>query len=174
MRIGLVSIALLMAALIAPAASAQTQSDGLIVRNERIGAIRLGDTLADVVSAFGQPTTAPVFVGQHGILTWSDGPGAGVRVDTWGAQNEVYSISVGRGGEGYATAEGVRVGMSEVDVRIRLGNPDHRIWLEVYQVWSLNYPGLELMLTPDSQVIAITVCLPSNQRRPTANRSWCA
>jgi hypothetical protein len=168
--------AALIAAFFAPAASAQAQSDGMIVRNERVGAVNLGDTPAEVIAALGQPGNSTFLGTQEGLITYCVGPcdsslfNHRLSLNTW--RNEVFRISVHT--SDYATPEGVRVGMSEMDVRIRLGDPSQRIWQDWAEAgeWNLHYPGF-LIAIDQSGVSRIEICQPRYQRRGRAGRLWC-
>jgi outer membrane protein assembly factor BamE (lipoprotein component of BamABCDE complex) len=169
--------AALIAAFFAPAASAQAQSDGVIVRNERVGAVNLGDTPAEVFSVLGQPSESRFLGPQEGVIWYCGGECSssnyrGLSLNTWGPQNEVFRISVSTGD--YATSEGVRVGISEMDVRMRLGNPSQRIWQDWAAAgeWNLHYPGL-LIAIDQTGVTRIEICQPRYQRRGRAGRLWC-
>jgi hypothetical protein len=165
--------AALLAAFFAAAASAQT--DQLIVRNERIGAVNLGDTAAEVIAALGQPTETGFWRGEEGYLHYCNGAcgnnNTRLSVWTWGSRKEVFRIFVRSGG--YATPEGVTIGMSEMDARIRLGSPSQRIWHESYSQWHLFYPGLLLVVDPSQGVSVIEICQPRRQHRPSARGNWC-
>jgi hypothetical protein len=161
-------------AFFAPAASAQT--DQLIVRNERIGAVRLGMTAAEVIAALGQPGETGFWRSEEGYLVYCDGPCTNstrhLSVWTWGTRNEVFRIFV-KGGA-YATSEGVSIGMSEMDVRIRMGSPTHRVWDEDYNYgWKLYYPGLLVIVDEARGVNYIEICQPRRQRRASGRGFWC-
>ena len=179
-RNGCIAAAVLLGAFMAPASSAETQSDGLIVRNERIGAARLGDTAAEVIAALGQPGSSGFLGSGEGYMDYYDRIGEGVNhqvltVQTWGPQNEVFWLVLHRGarGRGYATPEGVTIGMSEMDVRIRLGQPSQRIFDDGAVNWWLYYPGLVLIVDPSQGVQDIMICQPRYQHRGRAGRRWC-
>lgn len=170
-------IATLLCAFLAPATNALAQSDNLIVRNERVGAVSLGATPAEVFSVLGQPSESAFLGPQEGIIYYCGGSCAssnyrGLSMNTWGTRNEVFRMVVSN--TDYATAEGVRVGMSEMDVRMRLGNPSQRIWQDWAEVgeWNLHYPGL-LIAIDQSGVKRIEICQPRYQRRGRAGRLWC-
>ena len=97
-RTACVVVTTLFSACFISASSAQTQSDGLIVRNERVGPIRLGMTPAEVIAALGQPRMSGFIADQQGYLNYCDGecswPHQHLGVMTWGPRNEVYSITV--------------------------------------------------------------------------------
>lgn len=78
-------------------------------------------------------------------------------------------------GGAYATPEGVTIGMSEMDVRIRLGSPTHRFWDETYNYgWKLYYPGMLIIADESRGVRYIEICQPRRQRRARANQAfWC-
>lgn len=178
-RAASVAATALVAAFFAPASSAQTQSDGLIVPNERVGAVRLGMTPAEVIAVLGQPRDSG-FIGSQGYLNYCDGecrwPHQRIAVSTRGERNEVYSILVQPEGDEYVTVEGVRVGMSEMDVRIRLGNPRQRVRDELLNNgrWFLVYPGLMVAVRDGVGVEHIQICQPRYQlRRADGRRGWC-
>lgn len=175
-----ITLAIFFVALFAPPSSAQTQSDGLIVRNERMGGVRLGMTAGEAIAALGQPGNSGFLGSGEGYLSYYDGLGEGythqvLSVNTWGPRNEVFWIVLHRGalGRGYATPEGVTIGMSEMDARIRLGQPSQRIWAEDIQEWYLYYPGLVLTVPPGGGITNIMICQPRYQHRGRAGRRWC-
>jgi hypothetical protein len=173
------TVAVSLGAFFGPAASGQTQADGLIIRNERVGPVRLGMTAGEVIVVLGQPRQSGFLTDQHGYLNYCDGecswPRRRLVVLTWGPRNEVFGITVQPEAREYATPEGVTIGMSEMDVRIRLGNPSQRIWDESAGsgFWRLLYPGLEIVIEGGG-VVSMTICSPRYQRRGRAGQTWCA
>lgn len=72
LRTAYCATAALFSAFFASASSAQTQSDNLIVRNERVGAVRLGMTAAEVIAALGPPGETGFYRGEEGYLVYCE------------------------------------------------------------------------------------------------------
>jgi hypothetical protein len=176
-KTGLVLAALILVACLAPGANAQVHGDGQIVRNERIGPFRLGSTAVDIIAVFGQPGRS-WFFGDEGYLTWYDGLGTEPNnvvlfATTVGPRMEVFMLSVGPAARGYVTPEGVTVGMSELDVRLRLGNPTQRVWDDGLRMWWIFYPGMVLFTPFDGPVTQIDICERRYQHSGRGRGRWC-
>lgn len=94
--------------------------DELIVLGRRVGPVSLGMHVRDLYGAMGSPDQ---------VLKYSDGTTgyswnrAGIFTAVWDRTQQVFRITVES--PTYATAEGIRVGTTELEVQAKLGPP---IW----------------------------------------------
>jgi hypothetical protein len=128
----------LVAGTLTAAAQAQT-GDHLIVPGERIGPISVGMTLNQALRAAGSPPVRSLFSNTDptsGQIDFASGLGIAVR----GPEQRVITICAQHPSK-FRTRGGVAPGMSEVEIRTRLGPPAKRIGDVPPTVW-LIYPGL--------------------------------
>ena len=100
-----------------PPPTAPPVFDHLVVPATRIGPVSLGMTSKQLLEAVGSPVEGYRFA-DASQSKFSNGLSAVVDDKTqqvWRAQTQDPS---------YATAEGVRIGMRDVEIRSRLGNPE--------------------------------------------------
>jgi hypothetical protein len=160
-----------------PIANAQVHGDGQIVSNERIGPFRLGAPAADLIAVLGQPDETR-FYEHEGMLVWHDGVGTGsthtvLFASVRGPRMEVFHLALGGAGHGYTTPEGVTVGMSELDVQLRLGAPRERVRDPVEGFWWNFYPGMLLYTTGERGVTYIQICQRRYQHSGYGRGRWC-
>lgn len=170
-------VAAMSAALAGSAASGQS-GDGLIVPNERVGPVRLGMTSAEVVAVLGEPRSSGFFGQRLGYLSYCDGECSGPRmrmsIDTW--EGRVYRITVQPEGANYATVQGARVGMSELNLRIRMGDPAQRAYKNSLNdgTFMLIYPGVMFFVKNGDGVTGIQICQPKyQQKKAHPKKGWC-
>jgi hypothetical protein len=125
----------LVATVLAFCGQAQAQNDHLIVPWQRIGAIELGMTAADLIRIMGEPTQT------------SRGPPGGISIYRWKNDLSVYIKMDGSYvtqicalDPAYATADGVHPGATDLSATALLGQPKssrvYRGW------WKLSYTNL--------------------------------
>ena len=126
-------LSLLAAAALLLPVTVRAENDHLIVPWRRIGPISLGMTAADVIRILGEPTQkngGPVVTVYH----WQNELSVTVRTDTLSV-TQVCAVS-----PDYATAKGLRPGLSEDAVAQLMGEPQnsrlYRGW------WKMSYSNL--------------------------------
>lgn len=109
--------------------------DKLIVPGERIGPISLGMMQADVLKILGVPPKSSIHTDGHSRYYYAD-------LTVW-ISRDSRVFRIGTDSPEYATADGIRVGMTEPEVRAKKGNPTR---MEDYNVSVIyNYkPKLEI------------------------------
>lgn len=116
-------VAVLLAALVRPVASQPARPDAyLIVSGERVGPVKLGMNITEVTSVLGTPKSTQGRPDGSVVYRWYElkgEGGVGLRATRTG---EVYRIWVANNTR-YATKEGIRVGSSEAEIRVALGEP---------------------------------------------------
>jgi hypothetical protein len=129
---GLCAIVLTVATLICPSV-ARAENDHLIVPWQRIGPVTLGMTASDLVRVLGEPTQknrGPVVT----LYYWKDDLTVTVRNDEANV-TQICALSAD-----YATAQGLRPGLSDSAVTALLGEAQssrlYRGW------WKLSYTNL--------------------------------
>lgn len=99
-----------------PAPPLQPVFDSLIVPGQRVGPVSLGMSGAQLLQAVGSPTRSN-HIGDVTAVSFSNGISANVR----DSDNRVTTASTSD--ERYSTPGGVHSGISEFEVRTRLGSP---------------------------------------------------
>src|SRR4051794_38225441 len=89
------------------------QDDNKIVPGHRIGAVSIGMEAKDVLEALGTPRESTKLP-QRTVNAFADGLTVVVR------DSDLRVISVGTNDAWYTTAEGIRAGSSELEVRAQL------------------------------------------------------
>jgi len=104
----------------APLPGCATANDTLIVPGCRIGPIAVGMTEADLLRAIGSPERSSPLGSHQGVsVTIYEYEGRGLRAWVRGDRvNEVWTSDAR-----YATEKGVKVGSSELELRVALGQP---------------------------------------------------
>jgi outer membrane protein assembly factor BamE (lipoprotein component of BamABCDE complex) len=112
------------AALLCPG-PARAENDHLIVPWQRIGPVVLGMTADDVVRVLGEPTqkNRATYVT---VYNWKDNLSVTVKTDS-SYVTQVCALS-----PDYATAQGLRPGLSDTSVRALMGEPQNS---RVYHGW---------------------------------------
>ncbi len=115
--------AVMLVTLAQPAASQPVAPDAyLIVPGESVGSVKLGMNITEVTSVLGTPKSTQGRPDGSVIYRWYEFKGEGgigLRATRTG---EVYRIWVANNTR-YATKEGIRVGSSEAEIRVALGEP---------------------------------------------------
>jgi outer membrane protein assembly factor BamE (lipoprotein component of BamABCDE complex) len=129
--------------------------DKLIVPGKRIGPIALGMPQPDVVKILGKPGPSSVISaerGTHSIYHYLPDLTVFIKSDS----NRVYKISAVS--PEYATADGIRVGMTEPEVRAKRGKPKDSFQHNENNV-SYWYKSLQIGFDPSRgySIFAITV-----------------
>lgn len=119
--------------------------DKLIVPGERIGPIALGMPQADVLKILGTPPHTNV--GEWASMYYY------ADLAVWIKNDSNHVIMIQTSSPEYATADGIRVGMSEPEVKAKRGNPTRRKEEEGpdYLPYKLEYwyePHLEINFDP--------------------------
>lgn len=111
--------------------------DKLIVPGERIGPIVLGMSQADVLKILGEPLQSIIHTDGHSSYEYKD---------FWvyiSSDSRVYRVTTNS--PEYTTADGIRVGMTEPEVRAKWGKPKRMEDLDVFVVYYYK-PKLEIWI----------------------------
>jgi len=130
------------------------QRDNLIVPGCRIGPITIGLDPAEVFGALGSPQKSNVGTGPTSISTYVY---QDVSVNVRTATNRVSEVFTSS--PRYSTAEGVRVGMSELELRAKLSAPSRARQFNPVNLTYYYTRGLEVVFNPQegSRVVTISV-----------------
>lgn len=125
-----------------PAPPAEATFDSAIVPGQRIGPVALGMSGPQLLQAAGSPRTS-----NHSMDVTSAQFLNGVEVSVRDRDNRVTSASTADGR--YATADGLRVGASELEVRSFQGKPADELGASGSSHY-LCYPGVWFGISPGS------------------------
>src|SRR5215831_12744563 len=142
----------------APQSSAKIPSnnDHLIVPGQRIGQVSLGMSVQQLIATLGTPVKSEPYGGgnrsNNSFSIGLDVDVSGTAVDGIFARNSTYK-----------TAEGVGLGMSDLEVRALLGAPDKHALYGGYDFRTCYKSGLHLMFgrSSDTQSMSLTSILVS-------------
>jgi len=120
----------------------------LIVPGERIGAVYIGMPAKDVIDELGAPLESTRLPNRT-VSAFHDGLTVVVR------EADQRVISIGTTDTWYATAEGVRAGSTELEVRAELaGAPQVVEDKKNARIKTLCYPGMEIDFWPQQSGVA--------------------
>lgn len=134
--------------------------DQLIVAGKRIGPVAIGMPVADLIGAIGEPNESlNMYCGADKTKTcliqafWND-RGLSVRFPTvtdsdYSSQPKERVDKISVTDSRWATAEGLKVGSSEVSVRAKLGTPlqQRREEIAPFLISEICYPGINFSST---------------------------
>ena len=115
----LVAVSFLSAALFASAATSG-HADSLIVAGQRVGPIRIGMTATELYKAMGDPTST--YETNSGLTIYSYGDADALTAQCWDGRVRTVGVSSSE----YKTAQGVRVGDSQLALLAKMGQPASR------------------------------------------------
>lgn len=135
---------------------AYAQNDTLIVPNERVGKVRLAMTPAQLL-ALREPSRS----------SWYESDGGGQIYEYVGDGRTLFSVTIPKADgtvtaiavstAAYMTAEGNRVGNSNLAVRAKLGNPQREVPLQDPNWVALCYPSKGLFVWTNRGVVTSTM-----------------
>lgn len=136
--------------------------DHLIVPGKRVGPVSLGMKRDQVLASLGLPVDTYVYPGGSvGLLyerhTNADGSyHDGLEIQVSGRSSQVEYIQIASFNSGYATAEGLAVGMQERKVRELMGPPEKVVLKTAHTFDTFCYQGLRVYFS-EGEVVRIAV-----------------
>ena len=122
--------------------------DNLIVPGQRIGPVSLGMPAKELVQAAGSPKETRRLPNRT-VSEFSDGIVTVIR------DSDLRVISIGTKDPWYATADGIRAGSSELEVRVHLGAAPQVVEdRRNPRIKTYCYPGLEVDFWPQERGVA--------------------
>jgi hypothetical protein len=136
--------------------------DHLIVPGKRIGPVSIGMSAKQLLDALGAPKSTYRFT-DASSNEFSNGIEAVVddaTLQVWRVQVQLASP----GASAYATAEGVGMGLTDLEIRARLGNPDSVETINELNSRRYCYPGLAIE-TDQGKSARLSVYVPGGACR---------